>query len=74
MMKLNLQFFAHKRELVLQRTDVIPSLRDLEPRERTDSLLKPATSFTDSAERRSTRASMLGAAVTIHYLRLLTAL
>ena len=38
MMKLNLQFFAHKRELVLQRTDVIPSPRGLALREQTDSL------------------------------------
>ena len=38
MMNLNLQFFAHKKELVLQRTVEIPSLRDLVLRELTDSL------------------------------------
>ena len=38
MMKMNLQFFAHKRELVLQRTDVIPNQKDWVRRELTDSL------------------------------------
>ena len=56
MMKLNLQFFAHKKELVLQRTVVIPSLRDLVPKELTDSLLKLETSFTDSVEQRFIQA------------------
>ena len=39
MMKLNLQFFAHKKVLVLQRTVVTLSLRDLVlKKEQTDSL------------------------------------
>ena len=38
MLNMNLQFFAHKRELVLLRTAEIPSPRDWERREQTDSL------------------------------------
>lgn len=38
MMKMNLQLFAHKKVLVLQRTAVILSPRDLVPKEQTDSL------------------------------------
>ena len=58
MLKLNLQFFAHKRVLVLPRTVEIQKLRDLALRELTDSSLKPATFFTDSAELRYIPASM----------------
>ena len=38
MMKMNLQFFAHKKELVLQRTVVTLNQRDWERRELTVSL------------------------------------
>ncbi len=38
MMKMNLQFFAHKKELVLQRTVVTPRQRDWALKEQTDSL------------------------------------
>ena len=38
MFKMNLQLFAHKKVLVPQRTAVIPSPRDWELREQTDSL------------------------------------
>ena len=38
MMKMNLNSSHIKRELVLQRTDVIPSPRDLVRKEQTDNL------------------------------------
>ena len=38
MLKMNLQLFAHKKVLVLQRTDVTPRPKDLVPKELTDSL------------------------------------
>ena len=38
MLNMNLQFFAHKKELVLLRTVEIPSPKDWEQKELTDSL------------------------------------
>lgn len=49
MLKMNLQLFAHKRVLVLLRTAVIPSPRDLAQRELMDSSYWQETSCTDSA-------------------------
>ena len=58
MFNMNLQLFAHKRVSALQRTAVIPSPRDLAPREQTDSSFWQATSCTDSVEHISIRELM----------------
>ena len=49
MLKMNLQYSLIKRVLVLQRTAVIPSPRDLAQRELMDSSYWQETSCTDSA-------------------------
>ena len=53
MMKMNLQFFAHKKGVGSTKNG--PNPRDWAQREQTDSLLRLETSFTDSAEQRFTR-------------------
>ena len=58
MMKMNLQFFAHKKVWVLQRTVETQNQRDLVLKEQTDSLLRLETFFTDSVVQRFTLVSM----------------
>ena len=56
MMKMNLQLFAHKKGVGSTKNGRDSESKRLGAREQTDSLLKPATSFTDSAELRSMQA------------------
>ena len=72
MLKLNLQFFAHKRVSVPPRTEEIPSQSVSARRERMDSLSRPAIFCTDSAERRFIPALMSVRAAMIRYLLWLT--
>ena len=58
MLKMNLQIFAHKKVLVLQRTAEILSLRDLVLKSRRSVCKKLVTSFTDSVVQRSIQVLM----------------
>ena len=68
MMKMNLQFFAHKKGVGSQRTVETQNQRDLVLKEQTDSLLRLETSFTDSVVQRFTQVLTLAVVVMIHYL------
>ena len=58
MMKMNLQFFAHKKGMGSTKNVETQNQRDLVLKEQTDSLLRLETFFTDSVVQRFTLVSM----------------
>ena len=58
MMKLNLQFFAHKKGVGSTKNGRDSESKRLGAKRETDSLYKLVTSFTDSAEQRFIQESM----------------
>ena len=74
MMKLNLQFFAHKKGVGSTKNGRDSESKRLGAKRADGQFVKAGNISTDSVEQRSIQESMLAVAETIHYSRWLMAL